>query len=94
MAWTMNADRYYYRPDDVPPADLPNDREVKSTVVHRLRENPYTADGRISVSVHGGVVELAGMVTSPEAREVASDDALTIPGVFDVENHIEVRRAA
>ena len=33
-------------------------------------------------------------MTSPEAREVATDDALTIPGVMDVENEIEVRAAA
>jgi osmotically-inducible protein OsmY len=75
------------------PFELP-DREVKSTLVHRLRENPYTADGRIRVSVSEGVVRLGGVVTSPEAREVASDDAMTVPGVTDVDNRIEVRQAA
>jgi osmotically-inducible protein OsmY len=91
MAWTMRGDRYDYTPGGEP--GLP-DREVKSTVVHRLRENPYTADGHIRVSVHDGVVSLGGTVTSLEAREVASDDALTIPGVTDVHNEIEVRAAA
>jgi osmotically-inducible protein OsmY len=92
MAWTMRGDRYDYTPADRS-GGLP-DREVKSTVVHRLRENPYTADGRIRVSVNDGVVSLGGVVTSPEAREVATDDALTIPGVMDVQNQIEVRAAA
>jgi hyperosmotically inducible protein len=92
MAWTMRGDRYDYTAADEH-GGLP-DREVKSTVVHRLRENPYTADGRIRVSVNDGVVSLGGVVTSPEAREVATDDALTIPGVTDVQNEIEVRAAA
>jgi osmotically-inducible protein OsmY len=93
MAWTMRGDRYDYTPADQTDVELP-DREVKSTVVHRLRENPYTADGHIRVSVSGGVVSLGGVVSSPEARDVASDDARTIPGVTDVRNLIEVRAAA
>jgi osmotically-inducible protein OsmY len=93
MAWTMRGDRYDYTPADQAPIELP-DREVKSTVVHRLRENPYTADGRIRVSVSDGVVRLGGVVNSPEAREVAVDDARTIPGVTDVRDSLEVRRAA
>jgi osmotically-inducible protein OsmY len=93
MAWTMRGDRYDYAPADETSIDLP-DREVKSTVVHRLRENPYTADGRIRVSVSDGVVQLGGVVTSREARAVAEDDALTIPGVTDVQNQLEVRKAA
>ena len=94
MAWTMQQDRVTYSTDDLAAADLPSDREVKSTVVHRLRENQYTADGRIKVAVSDGVVELGGTVPSPEARQVASEDALTIPGVVDVQNAIEVRQAA
>lgn len=93
MAWIMRGDRYDYTPADETAVELP-DREVKSTVVHRLRENPYTADGYIRVSVNDGVVRLGGTVRSIEAREVATDDALTIPGVTDVENTIEVRAAA
>jgi osmotically-inducible protein OsmY len=93
MAWTMRGDRYDYTPADEASMELP-DREVKSTVVHRLRENPYTADGRIRVSVSDGVVQLGGVVTTPEARAVAADDTMTIPGVTDVENRLEVRQAA
>jgi osmotically-inducible protein OsmY len=94
MAWTMQQDRVTHRTDDLPVVDLPTDREVKSTVVHRLRENPYTADGHIKVAVSDGVVELNGTVTSLEARQVAGEDAYTIPGVVDVHNEIEVARAA
>lgn len=91
MAWIMRGNRYDYAPAETAD-DLP-DREVKSTVVSRLRENPYTADGRIRVTVNDGVVHLGGTVTSLEAREVATDDAMTIPGVTDVENVIEVKAA-
>jgi osmotically-inducible protein OsmY len=94
MAWTMQQDRIMYRADKTAATDLPNDREVKSTVVHRLRENPYTADGNIKVQVSDGVVELGGTVTSIDAKAVATDDVLTVPGVLDVQNEIQVRRAA
>jgi len=94
MAWTMQRDRFYYRSDDISPDELPTDREVKTTVVHRLRENPYTQDCRIKVSVTDGVVHLDGRVTTPEAKAVAADDAWSIPGVFDVSNSLEISRAA
>ena len=94
MAWTMQQDRMRYTAADLPEAALPPDREVKSTVVHRLRENPYTADGHIRVDVSDGVVELGGTVSSLEARQVATEDAFTIPGVVEVHNEIEVLRAA
>jgi osmotically-inducible protein OsmY len=94
MAWTMQRDRYYYRADDLPADELPTDRELKTTVVHRLRENPYTQDARIKVSVADGVVRLGGRVPTPEAKAIAADDAWSVPGVFDVANGLEIRRAA
>lgn len=85
MAWIKQSDGT---------TDMPNDREVKSTVVHRLRENPYTQDFRIKVSVSDGVVELGGEVDTPVAKHVATDDAWVVPGVSDVNNELVVNRAA
>jgi osmotically-inducible protein OsmY len=69
---------------------VPNDREVKSTIVSRLRENPYTQDCRIKVDVHEGVVHLDGRIDSHVAKAVASDDAVVVPGVAEVVNDLVV----
>lgn len=85
MAWIKQRDRL----DDAPP-----DRELRSTIVHRLRENPYTQDSRIKVTVHDGTVELDGRVETPTAKDAASDDAWAVPGVAEVANELTVARAA
>lgn len=85
MAWIKQRDRL---------TGVPTDREVRSTVVHRLRENPYTQDSRIKVTVSDGVVELDGQVADPAARETAAEDAWVVPGVFEVHNELVVDRAA
>ena len=74
--------------------DVPSDREVRSTVVHRLRENPYTDDCRIKVTVDDGQVGLEGRVHDRTAREAAADDAWAAPGVFEVHHELVVERAA
>jgi len=85
MAWIKQSDH-------IP--DVPSDREVRSTVVHRLRENPYTDDCRIKVTVDDGLVGLQGRVHDPEAKEAAADDAWAVPGVFEVHNELVADRAA
>jgi osmotically-inducible protein OsmY len=62
-----------------------SDRELRATIVSRLRENPYTQDGRIRVTVHDGVVRLSGRVPSSLARTVAGEDVESVPGVAEVE---------
>jgi osmotically-inducible protein OsmY len=85
LAWIKQHDRML---------DAPTDREVRSTVVHRLRENPYTDDCRIKVTVDDGVVGLDGRVHTPDAKVAAAEDAWAVPGVFEVDNHLVVDRAA
>ena len=67
---------------------------MKATVVGRLRENPYTADCRIKVQVHEGVVTLDGRVGSVAAKRLASDDAEVVLGVLDVQGDLVVAQAA
>jgi osmotically-inducible protein OsmY len=94
MAWITRGDRTYYQASDLGRDELPSDRDVKSTVVHRLRENPYTEDFRIRVEVTNGVVVLGGRVDSPMVKRVAGDDTWEVPGVVDVSNQLTVRTAA
>ena len=66
------------------------DREVRTFLLERLRENPYTRREDIRVSVEHGVVTLTGNVSSSVARRAADDDAWATPGATDVQNHIRV----
>jgi osmotically-inducible protein OsmY len=61
------------------------DRQVKSTVVSRLRENPYTEDAHIKVEVHNGVVRLEGNVPTRLVRTMATEEVETVPGVADID---------
>ena len=52
MAWTYPDERYYYSWIGEPPlTPVPNDADIKSAVVNRLRENPQTEDCHIAVDV-------------------------------------------
>jgi osmotically-inducible protein OsmY len=94
MAWINRTGRTTYSWQDVPDEKLPSDREMKSTLVHRLNENPYTEDAAIKVDVDHRVVVLGGEVPTPLAKRVAGDDAWDVPGVVDVSNQLVVRQAA
>jgi len=90
MGWINRTDRTTYSWSDVPAEALPNDREMKSALVHRLQENPYTEDAEIRVDVDHRVIVLGGEVGTPIAKRVAGDDAWDIPGVIDVSNQLVV----
>lgn len=86
--WTYPDDRYYYGWYDAPVPAEPSDGEIKSIVVDRLRDNPYTSDSDIKVDVKQRVVVLGGRVPSSLAKRVAGDDAWDTPGVVDVSNQL------
>jgi osmotically-inducible protein OsmY len=94
MAWINRTGRTTYSWRDVPAERLPSDREMKSTLVHRLNENPYTEDAAIRVDVDHRVIVLGGEVDTSIAKRVAGDDAWDVPGVVDVSNQLIVRQAA
>ncbi|MGH9111610.1 MAG: BON domain-containing protein, partial [Acidimicrobiales bacterium] len=54
---------------------------MKATLVHRLRENPFTEGSSIKVDVNARTIMLGGEVGSPEAERVAVEDAWDTPGV-------------
>ena len=86
------ADRYYYGWYDAPPPE-PTDRDIKSMVVDRLRENEHTMGDEIHVDVKADVVILTGEVSSPLAKRAAGDDAWDTAGVADVSNQLTVVKA-
>lgn len=90
MAWMTRTGRIYYRWQDLPSDELPSDRELKTVLVGRLRENILTQDARIRVDVDHRAVVLGGEVDSPIAKRVAGDDAWDTPGVVDVSNQLVV----
>ena len=90
MPWITRTGRICYGWLDVPNDELPSDREVKSVLVDRLKENIFTQDARIKVEVDHRRVVLGGAVDSPIAKRVAGDDAWDTPGVVDVSNQLVV----
>ncbi len=93
MVWIYPTERYYYGwYDDVPSAP-PSDREIKSQLVDRLRENQHTTDDDIRVDVEQRVAILTGEVSSVVAKRAAGDDAWDTPGVADVSNQLVVAPA-
>lgn len=93
MFWTYPPSRYYYGWYDSPPPP-PTDGEIKSTIVDRLRDNPFTEPFDIKVDVKQSVVVLGGEVGSTIAKRAAGDDAWDTPGVVDVSNQLEVQPRA
>ena len=91
--WNYPAARYYYGWYDEPLlAPEPTDADIKTVVVDRLRDNPYTVDDEIRVDVKQRVVVLGGEVVSILAKRAAGDDAWDTPGVVDVSNQLVPRR--
>jgi osmotically-inducible protein OsmY len=90
MAWITTTERTTYRWHDVPNAEAPSDREMKSALVRRLRENLYTQDAQIRVEVQDRVVVLHGAVRDRMTKRVAGEDAWDVPGVVDVSNQLTV----
>ena len=87
--WTYPMDRYYYSwYETMPPA--PTDGDIKSMVVERLRDNPFTRPFDLKVDVKQGVVILGGDVGTTVAKRAAGDDAWDTPGVVDVSNQLAV----
>jgi osmotically-inducible protein OsmY len=89
--WTYPDERYYYGWYENQPMDEDRtDGSIKSEIVDRLRENPYTKAFDLKVDVKRGVVILNGAVGSTLAKRAAGDDSWDTAGVVDVSNQLEV----
>ena len=68
--------------------------EMLADAVHkRLSDDARTNAMRIKVDARAGVVRLSGSVIDADERNTAAAVAHQVPGVHDVQNRLEVRRA-
>jgi osmotically-inducible protein OsmY len=72
---------------------LPNDEEIAADLRGRLDKDFLVPKGRITVSVHDGVVTLTGTVSWHFQREAAREEAEDARGVRDVNNEIVIDRS-
>jgi osmotically-inducible protein OsmY len=66
-----------------------SDEKLRKTILVRIAEDDRIAFANLRVGVMDGIVHLAGVVTSVEARIVAAELAEGVPGVRGVVNRIE-----
>lgn len=74
--------------------ELINDTDLAAAVAAALAHDPRTQRQHIGVYPTLGVVRLAGVVSTPEARSAATQVAEAVPGVARVENELVVRADA
>lgn len=65
--------------------------EIKKSIVDQLYWDDSVDASHVMVEVTDGVVKLTGTVPSEAARRAAQVDALLVPGVQSVDNHLEVK---
>ncbi len=69
-------------------------RALLESVREQLMRDQRLAGQAIEVTASRGYVELRGLVDSFEHKQLALDLARGVPGVRNVEDHIDVRKAA
>lgn len=66
-----------------------SDEILRKKLLTRFAADNLTAFVNLRVGVSNGIVHLAGVVSSLEARIVAAEIAIGIPGVYGVVNRID-----
>src|SRR6267378_1020911 len=71
-----------------------SDAQIACDIQTRILADSNVPDKQISISSNGGVVTLAGSVSSDMARSAAANDAALVDGVKTVVNNLQVGTAA
>lgn len=74
----------------VVPPERDSDDELTDAVKIVLEKDPLVHAGQIRVGSAAGVVELGGQLASEPEHMLALRDAWAVPGVWEVNDHIEV----
>lgn len=70
---------------------FPDDEQIREMIYDALDADPLVPfDSDINVEVTGGLVTLAGTVPNKRIKHAVGDDAWWIPGVWDVNNQLEI----
>lgn len=70
---------------------MPSDEQIKDMVLESIDADPAVPfDSDINVDVTGGIVTLTGTVPSKRVKHAVGDDAWWIPGVWDVNNNLQI----
>jgi hyperosmotically inducible periplasmic protein len=70
-----------------------DDRTINEEVRSALASNPETESSRIEVNTSGGIVQLAGFVSTDEQRAAAGNVASSVQGVRHVDNDLRLSPA-
>lgn len=89
-SWKIKGVRRVIDKITVSPEIRRSDADIATDVFRLIRDDNRLDATKVAVRVAGGVVELSGAVATLAEKEAAEEDAWFTPGVFDVENHIEV----
>ena len=65
------------------------DEKLRAVILSRFAANDHTASADLRVGVSNGIVHLAGVVNSIEARVIAAELAEEVTGVRGVVNRID-----
>lgn len=66
------------------------DSVLREAVLERLLNNEVTASSSIEVISLAEQITLRGVVSSPEVKQVAEQEAKTVPGVHQVINELVI----
>ena len=69
-----------------------DDTLITTQVKTKLIADSRTGAMQINVETHGGVVQLAGFVSSEEEKRAAGEIARSVNGVTSVDNDLEIRQ--
>lgn len=68
-----------------------NEELIKKSVINQLKQDESVRTDNIEVKVSGGQVIMEGTVASYSGKISASEDAVRVLGVTDVENNLRVK---
>jgi hypothetical protein len=85
----IGAGRQFFGMASKPKAGL-DDQTIKSKVETTIFRDADAPKGSVDVNVVDGVVELRGEVKQPEVKEELEKEALAVPEVWDVRNHLHL----
>jgi len=69
----------------------PSDDQIRDMIYDSIDADPVVPfDTDVNVEVTGGVVTLTGTVPSKRIKHAIGDDAWWVPGVWDVNNNIQI----